>query len=41
VFLVVWQDTTKEVGEIISKMEENMSSPMKILQGFVDQISIE
>jgi len=26
---------TKEVGEIISEMEENMSSPMRNLQGFV------
>jgi len=26
----------KEVGEIISKMEENMNNPMKTLQGFVD-----
>ncbi len=31
----------KEVGETISKMEENMSSPMRTLQGFVDQISIK
>jgi hypothetical protein len=36
VFLVVWQDMTKEVGEIIFETEENMSSPMKILHGFVD-----
>ncbi len=32
---------TKEVGEIIFEMEKNMSSPMKTLQGFVDQISIK
>jgi hypothetical protein len=31
VFLVDWQDMTKEVGEIIFKMEENMSSPMRTL----------
>jgi len=36
VFLVVWQDTMKEVGEIVSEMEENMSNPMRTLQGFVD-----
>ncbi len=30
---------TKEVDEIVSKMEENMCSPMKTIQGFVDQIS--
>jgi hypothetical protein len=41
VFLVVWQDMTKEVGEIISEMEENMSSPMRTIYGFVDQISIK
>jgi hypothetical protein len=32
---------TKEVGEIVSEMEENMSSPMKTLQGFVNQIFIK
>ncbi len=32
---------TKEVGEIISEMEENMSSPMRTIYGFVDQISIK
>jgi hypothetical protein len=32
---------TKEVNEIIFEMEENMSSPMRILQGFVDHISIK
>jgi hypothetical protein len=32
---------TKEVGEIRVEMEENMSSPMITLQGFVDQISIK
>jgi len=32
---------TKEVGEIIYEMEENMSSPMITLQSFVDQISIK
>ncbi len=32
---------TKEVGEIISKMEENRSNPMKTLQSFVDQIFIK
>jgi hypothetical protein len=32
---------TKEVGEITSKMEENMSSPMRTLQGFMDQIFIK
>jgi hypothetical protein len=36
VFLVVWQDMTKEVGEIIFEMEENTSSPMRTLKGFVD-----
>jgi hypothetical protein len=36
-----WQDMMKEVGEIIFKIEENMSSPMKTLQSFVDQISIK
>jgi hypothetical protein len=41
VFLVDWQDMMKEVGEIIFKMEENMSSPMRTLQGFVDHISIK
>jgi hypothetical protein len=36
VFLVAWQDMPKEVGEIISKMDENMSNPMRTFQGFVD-----
>jgi hypothetical protein len=36
VFLVAWQDITKEIGEIISEMEENMSSSMRTLQAFVD-----
>jgi hypothetical protein len=36
VFLVVWQDMTKELSEIIFEMEENMNSPMRTLQGFVD-----
>jgi len=36
-----WQDMMKEVGEIIFKMEENMSSPMRTFQGFVDQICIK
>jgi hypothetical protein len=36
VFLVAWQVMTKEVGEIVFEMEENMSKPMRILQGFVD-----
>jgi predicted transcriptional regulator len=40
-FLVVWQDMTKEVDEIVSEMEENMSNPMKTIQGFVDQISLK
>jgi hypothetical protein len=31
VFLVDWQDLMKEVGEIIFKIEENMSNPMKTL----------
>jgi hypothetical protein len=31
----------KEVGEVIYEMDENMSSLMKILQGFVNQISIK
>jgi hypothetical protein len=31
----------KEVSEIISEMEENISSPMRTFQGFVDQISIK
>jgi hypothetical protein len=30
-----------EVGEIISEMEENMNSPMRTLQGFVDQIFVK
>jgi hypothetical protein len=41
VFLVDWQDMTKEVGEIIFEIEENMSSLMRIFQGWVDQISIK
>jgi hypothetical protein len=41
VFLVVWQDMMKEVGEIIFDMEENVSSLMRTLQGFVDHISIK
>jgi hypothetical protein len=32
---------TKEVGEIIFEMDENMNSPMKTLQGFVDQIFVK
>jgi hypothetical protein len=32
VFLVAWQIVTKEVGEIVSKMEKNMSNPMRTLQ---------
>jgi hypothetical protein len=32
VFLVAWQVMTKEVGEIVSEMEENMSSPMRTFQ---------
>ncbi len=32
VFLVGWQVMTKEVGEIVFEMEENMSNPMRILQ---------
>jgi hypothetical protein len=31
----------KEVGEIVSEMEKNMTSPMRILQSSVDQISIK
>ncbi len=31
----------KEVGEIIFDMEENVSSLMRTLQGFVDHISIK
>jgi hypothetical protein len=31
VFLVVWQDMTKEVDEIIFEMEENTNSPMRTL----------
>jgi hypothetical protein len=41
VFLVAWQDMTKEVGDIILEMEENMSNPMITFQGLVDQISIK
>jgi hypothetical protein len=41
VFLIIWQVMTKEVDEIVSKMEENMSSPMRTFQSFVDQISIK
>jgi len=29
---MVWQVMTKEVVEIVSKMEENMSIPMRTLQ---------
>jgi len=29
---VVWQVVTKEIVKIVSKMEENMSSPMRTLQ---------
>jgi hypothetical protein len=32
---------TKEVGEIIFEMKENMSSPMRTFQGFMDQIFIK
>jgi hypothetical protein len=32
---------TKEEGEIVSKMEENMSSPMRTLQGSMDQIFVK
>jgi len=32
VFLVAWQVMTKEVGEIVFEMEENMSNPMRTLQ---------
>ncbi len=31
----------KEVGEIIFKMEENMSNPMNTLQSFVDHIFVK
>jgi len=41
VFLVDWQDMTKEVGEIIFKIEENMNSPMKNFQSFVVQTFIK
>jgi hypothetical protein len=41
VFLVAWQDMTKELGEIIYEMEENMSYPMKTLQSFVDHIFVK
>jgi hypothetical protein len=41
VFLVAWQNMMKEVGEIIFEMEENMNSPMRSLQGFMDQIFIK
>jgi len=36
VFLVAWQVMTKEIGEIVSEMKENMSSPMRIM----DQIFV-
>jgi len=36
-----WQDMTKEVGEIIYEMENNMNSPMRTFQGCVDQIFIK
>jgi hypothetical protein len=32
---------TKEVGEIISEMDENMNNPMMTFQGFEDQIFIK
>jgi hypothetical protein len=32
---------TKEVGDIIFEIEENMSSPMRTFQSFMDQISIK
>jgi hypothetical protein len=32
---------TKEVGEIVFEMEENMSSPMRTSKGFVDQIFVK
>jgi hypothetical protein len=36
VFLMAWQVMTKEVGEIVFEMKENMSSRMRI----VDQIFV-
>ncbi len=30
----------KEVGEIVSEMEENVNNPMIIFQSFVDQIFV-
>jgi hypothetical protein len=41
VFLVAWQDMTKEVGEITFEMEENMSNPMRFFPSFMDQIFIK
>jgi hypothetical protein len=32
---------TKEVGEIVSKMEGNMNNPMRTLQSFVDHIFVK
>jgi hypothetical protein len=32
---------TKGVGKIISEMEENMSSPMRTLQGSMGQIFVK
>ncbi len=39
-FFVVWQVMMKEVGEIVFEVEENMSNPMRSLEGSVDQIFI-
>jgi hypothetical protein len=41
VFGWIGKISQKEVGEIISEMKKNMSSPMRIPQGLVDQISIK
>jgi hypothetical protein len=41
VFLVACQDMTKEVGEIIFEMDENMNNPIKTFQNFVDHIFIK
>ncbi len=41
VFGWIGKISQKEVGEIISEMEENISSPMRTPQGLVDQISIK
>jgi hypothetical protein len=35
-FFVPWQNIMKEIGKIISKMEENLNSPMRTLQSLVD-----